>query len=483
MLPTQEDEMRQEGDTAGREVAQMPAADRGSLGALLQQDRRSADAERDRRLGDQPAAAEPRVSEEAYRQAVQQGQASVTVHRGCRLEREGDLDGAEAAFQAADRCGDAVAAFNLGVLLERRGDLVAAETAYRRADERGSAAAACVLGCRLEDAGDLAGAAAAYRRADERGSAAAAFNLGLLLERHGAGAGAQAAYGRAAAGRDLMIAQPARKALVRLEADAPRAAPGNAISRMAAPAGDRRGGIGRPGASDVHDGRRPGRGAQAGSASGHRSQRRRGADRKAAGWIARRKPLAATALGIIALVAAAFAELNPHSQSGPSRRALDVSGVQTAASAVTPAIRHRRPQRRAVQRAERSPVSKPKRAAKPKVNRSRATATANPVARRSTTAVAIRRTADAVSGNRATHGGSGSTAGAESGARSNDNGGADNSAGAGRPYNRSGGPIVHAGPSEGGSGASARNSAPTKTSTGAASSGTGTTGVIINGGG
>jgi peptidoglycan hydrolase-like protein with peptidoglycan-binding domain/TPR repeat protein len=148
------------------------------------------------RRGDQAGA------EGAYRRADERGDVNGAFNLGGMLAERGELAGAEAAYRRAEERGHPTAASNLGVLLERRGDLAGAEAAYRRADARGDVNGAFNLGGLLADRGDLAGAVAAYRRAEERGDRRAALNVGVLLEHVGDLAGAEAAYRRAGARGD-----------------------------------------------------------------------------------------------------------------------------------------------------------------------------------------------------------------------------------------------------------------------------------------
>jgi peptidoglycan hydrolase-like protein with peptidoglycan-binding domain len=145
---------------------------------------------------------------------------------GKRLEKKGDLEGAEAAYRQADELGHAAAPFHLAALLEHRGQRAEAEAAYHRADQRGHGSAASNLGVMLEDRGAIAEAEAAYRRADQRGEAAAAFNLGALLEERGALGDASDAYRRAEQRGEGEVAEAAHAALASLAAREPTLAAG-----------------------------------------------------------------------------------------------------------------------------------------------------------------------------------------------------------------------------------------------------------------
>lgn len=146
---------------------------------------------------------------------------------GCRLEREGDLQAAEAAYRSGDTggCGESASAlgrllakrgaldeaeaafrrswerdsvwgaYNLGILLERdRVDLRGAIDAWSWGDERGHAPSSFNLGCSLREQRDLAGAERAWRRGSEGGDGGSAFNLGMLLDQRGDLEGAEASW-------------------------------------------------------------------------------------------------------------------------------------------------------------------------------------------------------------------------------------------------------------------------------------------------
>jgi TPR repeat protein len=132
------------------------------------------------------------------------------------LERDQDLEGAEAAYRRADELGHPEAAFYLGGMLAEGGDFESAHAQYQRADELGHGAGAFNLGVLLEHQNDWAAAEAAYRRATERGRALAAFNLGVLLESSGDLDGAETAFRRAQQRGDGEVADAAGAALLDL---------------------------------------------------------------------------------------------------------------------------------------------------------------------------------------------------------------------------------------------------------------------------
>jgi Flp pilus assembly protein TadD len=69
----------------------------------------------------------------------------------------GNVAGAEQAYRRAVERGEAIGAFNLGVLLHEHGDLAGAEAAYRRADLCGQAKVGQMARAALLDLGATAG--------------------------------------------------------------------------------------------------------------------------------------------------------------------------------------------------------------------------------------------------------------------------------------------------------------------------------------
>jgi len=123
------------------------------------------------------------------------------LRMGERLEKRGDLPGAEDAYRHADAAGSAEAASNLGALLFERGDVEGAHAALVRADKRGSGMGTFRLGFLLQEIGRTEEAERAYRRAVERGNEHAANNLAVMLRSRGDHAGAREVEQNMAGGR------------------------------------------------------------------------------------------------------------------------------------------------------------------------------------------------------------------------------------------------------------------------------------------
>jgi tetratricopeptide (TPR) repeat protein len=150
------------------------------------------------------------------------GPAAALVRAGEKLEKRGDVAGAEDAYRRADAAGNAEGASDLGVLLFERDDIEAAHAALVRADQRGSGMGAFRLGFLLEETGKPTEAEQAYRRAVERGNEHAASNLTDLLRRRGDHAGAAAIEqptAHAAGQTEAILAEAERRGIPTLRVD------------------------------------------------------------------------------------------------------------------------------------------------------------------------------------------------------------------------------------------------------------------------
>lgn len=154
-----------------------------------------------------PSTAGSAVSMPRRRPTVSSGRGHKPVSEmydnGCRLERAGDLEAAEAAYRSGDADGCAESASALGRIAGKRGELDEAEAAFRRSWDRGSIWGAYNLGILLErDRIDVRGAIEAWSWADERGHAPSSFNLGCSLREQGDLTGAERAWRRGSEGGD-----------------------------------------------------------------------------------------------------------------------------------------------------------------------------------------------------------------------------------------------------------------------------------------